>query len=145
MAKIYETKEDFQKDALESQAKDLRLKAAHQAGTGSAMIGTNFFIDLWQARRGGGSGLIALASSLLGIVGVVQVVKSFFTDHKAHDLELQRERMGPTRIVLPPDVMLPGDVPEKDCGCKHKRHAASGPTSLIEQAQKTDSTSQVRQ
>ena len=134
MAKIYETKEDFAKDALKDQAKDLRLKASRQAGTGSSLIIADFFVQMLRASGTIKSGLVGIAGSVMGIGGVVQIIRSWFTDSKAHDLEMKRERLGPETIVLPPDMPL-NDTPEKDCGCKFKKFSnIINPTSLTEQA-----------
>jgi hypothetical protein len=145
MAKSYDTKEDLQRDVLEHQAKDLRLKASKQLGTGAALLIINLVsdllrarTDLWKARKASSYGLLGLVSELLGIAGGIKIFESFSTSHKAHDLELQRERMGPAKIVLPPEVTLAEDAPEQNSGYKHKHHPASSPTSLIEQAARQD-------
>ena len=141
MAKIYETKDDYQKDVIKDQVKDLRLEASRQSGWGATWIGGSFLTDLWREKgiiRGRGPGLVSAA---LSVFGIVDIVRSWMTSSKAHTLELQRERMGPSTVVLPPDALSPpqNDGIDPSCGCPLKRHAMSGPTSLIEQAMRGDS------
>ena len=137
MAKIYETKEDYAKDVLKDQAKDLHLKSEKQAGWGSSLILLNFFVDLLHARGARVSSLVQTVAGALGFVGIFKFVQSWMTGGKARDLEMQRERLGPEIAILPPDI-TPANTPEKECApCKMKRYAAAlGPTSLMDQAVK---------
>ena len=155
MAKIYETKEDFERDKLDEQAKDLHIKSGDQFISGVATGALGSIIHFVFRNRVSGA-----ASVVLNVFGAFGMVKSFFTLRSAHDLERQRERMGPDTIVLPHDMpmnnvgdllsaMHPGSkIPpeiankplEPDCGCPLKRHAQFGPTSLLEQAMRGDST-----
>jgi len=143
MAKIYETKEDFEKDVIKNQAKDLRLEASRQVSTGFFLSGAGLFTDILRLRKviDNRWGLLSQAFS---VIGLIDIVRSFFTDHKARDLELQRQRMGPETIVIPPDALqqeLKTDGIDPSCGCPLKRYSSAlAPTSLIEQAMKGDST-----
>ena len=134
MAKIYETKEDFEKDVLKDQAKDLRLQAANQSSYGLALTGLGLGIENFARNLGKTSGWLSLVTIGTSVVGLMELIRGWSTDSKAHDLELKRERLGPETIVLPPDMPL-NDASEKDCGCKFKRFTkTSNPTSLTEQA-----------
>lgn len=136
MAKIYETKEDFQRDVLEAQAKDLRLKSERQASSGLGLIGISFAPSVFKLPS-----WLNIAASIAGIVGVIDVVRSWFTGSKAHTLELQRERLGPGQVALPADtaspvVLMPSEK-SIDCGCKHKKIAeAFKPKTLSDFAEK---------
>ena len=148
MAKIYETQADLEKDVLKQQAQNLRLQASRQGGSGGGLISLNLFTELWHATGRNLPGWLRTAGNILGIVGIIKIVRSYFTDSKAHNLELQRERMGPTTVVLPPEITVAHGAPAQEdgidpsCGCPLKRHAASHPTSLLEQAMRGDTTLQ---
>lgn len=142
MAKIYETKDDFQRDVLDAQAKDLRLRSEKQASNGLGLIGLSFAPAVFKL-----PGWLNIAGSIAGFVGIIDVVRSWFTGSKAHSLELQRDQLGPQRIVLPSEVPLPGTTVSEEkpvhshtesCGCKHKKLAGMmAPKSLTDFAEKT--------
>lgn len=147
MAKIYETQKDFEQDKLDEQSKGLHIKSGDEfiEGVGIGAVGSiaSYFSK---------SRAVALLSSALNLVGIGFMIKSFFTRSKANDLELERDRLGPQHIVLPPDMPESDNLatvrswfptaasvnfvenqdnpPEKDCGCPHKH----GPKSLLEHA-----------
>jgi hypothetical protein len=66
------------------------------------------------------------------------MVKSWITGSKAHDLELQRERLGPAQVVLPQELAMAAE-PEKECApCKLKKFGElHQPKTLAEHAEKT--------
>lgn len=130
MAIIYETQKDFEQDKLKEQSKDLYLKSANEVGTGlaSALLGS--VVSSVNTKNSTGLGFV---SSALNIIGVVQVVRSFFTASKAHNLQLERERMGSQTVVLPPDAP---DIGCQSCSGKAKHSQAIQPTTLLEQAEK---------
>ena len=131
MAKIYETKEDFERDKLTEQAKNLRLSASHEAGWGAVLISGSFLTDLLTKSTGGWRVL----SSALSVMGIIEAIKSLFTGSKAHTLELERDRMGPAKVVMPPDTVI---EEHKDCHCHSKLHKhAVSPKTLLEQAERT--------
>lgn len=137
MAIIYETKEDFERDKLKDQAKDMELKAEKQSGLGLAFVIGGTIVDYLNKK--GSSGL-RWTSTALNIVGFVEVVKSMFTSHKAHDLKLQRERMGPQEVIIKGDVP-PAEVLEMAAAhgekpCSHCDHHK--PKTLLEHAEKGD-------
>jgi hypothetical protein len=142
MAKIYETKDDFQRDMLDQQAGELHLKSEKQASSGMGWLVASS-IPLFFERRPRWLDYIATALSVFGLVDLVQ---SWRTRSRAHDLELERERMGPQHIMLPADTLPPGvsaQLPiiqpaKEDCApCKHKKMAgAVKPKSLADYAEK---------
>lgn len=95
MAKIYETSDDYQRDKLADQAKDMRLKAEKQATNGLALIGLSFAPAVFKLPS-----WLHTVASVTGLIGMFDVVRSWMTGHRAHDLELERERMGPQHVVL---------------------------------------------
>ena len=136
MAKIYETQEDFTRDKLAEQAGAMHLKSAQQSEKGVAMIATSFFVDVLNMSMARSRSWLSAVGTFLGIVGMVDVFKGWSTKNKAHDLDMQRERMGPQRIVLPPDV---APELEKDCApCALKNTFAdrAGQKTLAEYAEK---------
>jgi hypothetical protein len=132
MAKIYETKDDYTKDVLKDQSRDMRLTASRQGERGLGWLGVSFILDLFNARSQNPKGWVRTVAGVTGLLGVIDVVRSFVTDHKVHNLELQKEQLGPQTVVLPPDTM---PIPEENCDCKFQSKVGS--TSLIEQAIKT--------
>lgn len=147
MAKIYETKEDFQRDVIEAQAKDLRLRSERQASSGLALIGLSFIPSVVRVPR-----WIEFVATVTGIVGAIDVVRSWFTGHKARDLEMHRERMGPGHLVLPAEMAAGLSVvhaPQKheECSaCRHKKMTdALKPKTLGEYADKQADITPVQQ
>ena len=135
MAKIYETREDFERDKLKDQSKDLRIKEHSQSSLGITMVGTSLALDLFRMARPS-PGWLRIASNVLSIGGLIEIVRSWFTSSKAHSLELERDRMGPERIVLPAEMT----GAEKECHtCPDKRYAHIEPRSHGDYAAKTDS------
>src|SRR5581483_4826383 len=99
MAKIYETKEDFERDKLKEQAQGLRLSAEKQSGLGMSLIGGSFLADLFHQQKPETRGWLRYTSFLLAFTGIIEAVRSWFTSSKAHNLELQSERLGPEQVV----------------------------------------------
>ena len=115
MAKIYETREDFKKDKLTEQAHALRTQAHQQDSLGFSMMAGSFLAGMFNSARAQTSKGLAFLETVLAIGAVVEWIQAWRTGSRAHDLELQRDRMGPTEVVL-----LDGDVsakakPAKDC------------------------------
>ncbi len=145
MAKIYETKEDFERDKLKEQALRLRGDANSQSGFGAALAGIAIWLENVnigkEASRGVRSTGLSIASTVAGVVGVVEMVRSWFTHNKAHNLTLERERMGTAKEVhlfdSPQNVDLAMNPAEPCCNKPQYRQNIQ-PTSLIEQATKTD-------
>lgn len=134
MAKIYETQKDFEQDKLKDQSKDQYLKAAGQMSTGLASALGASIVDSINTKNSTG---MRVASSLLNIFGIIEVVRSLFTASKGHDLALKHERMGPQAVVLPLET-VPNGNGESCNKCKHTQTIQ--PTTLLEQAARTDST-----
>ncbi len=133
MAVIYETKEDFERDKLKDQVKDVSLHGERQASLGLASVIGGTIVDTINTKRTGG---LRLASIALNVVGIVEIVKSMFTASKAHDLRLKHERMGPQVSVIPSDSEIPTMEPARCCNRKHTANIQ--PTTLIEQAQRPE-------
>jgi len=121
MAIRYDTPEDFERDKLKEQALQQRLVAEKQSGLGMTFIGGSFIADYYQARKPQTRGWLSYLSAGLGILGIIDTVRSWFTSNKAHNLELERERMGPQMVVLPDGMNMGQDA---SCGCSHaSKHA----------------------
>jgi hypothetical protein len=141
MAVIYETKEDFEKAKLNEQAKDLQLKASHEGGFGMALIGLNWMVDHLSQYSKNNKGIIRFGGNILGLFGLVETVKSFFTASKAHDREHELERMGPQTFVLPRESFVGANILEMDAPTKSfaktiQPTGAVDPRSLFEHAEK---------
>lgn len=128
MAKIYETHKDFERDKLEQQSNALELKAQRQSNTGWALMAASLVADGWNMVKATPSRALSWTSGVLSIVGVIEWIQSWRTGSKANDLRMERERLGPARVVLPPE-----DVPAD-------RSFAQGMQSktLLQHAEKTD-------
>lgn len=141
MAKIYQTHKDYERDQLDKQAMDLRLAASSEARTGSALFAGSLLLDLLNTAKGGMRHVLTIVSGALFIGSIVEAVKSWRTNSRAHDLELERQRLGPAQVVLPADMHAPGEMeptaPTKASCCKSKRiqEALAGKT-LLEHAEK---------
>ena len=134
MAKIYETKEDFERDKLTEQAQQLRNDANSQSQIGGAastgglatLIVKNQHESKW----------ISFAAFGLITYGLIESIRSWFTAGKAHTLELERDRMGPAKVIMPPDIAVVEE--HKDCQCHSKLHKhAVSPKTLLEQAERS--------
>lgn len=106
MAKIYETKEDFQRDVLKEQAHRLRHQAHSQDRASWLMMAGGMVASLWNVTKRRSSAFLSFASTFLYISAVVELVRAWRTESKAHDADLERERLGPGQVALPPDVSL---------------------------------------
>ena len=137
MAKIYETKEDYERDKLGEQTAGLHLKSSQQSQHGMAIIGTSLFLDVLNMSMRQARGWLSAVSTFLGVVGVIDMFKGWNTKNRAHDLELQRDRLGPQQVILPADVAEPqkeGDC--LPCALKKKFGEATPQKTLAEYAQK---------
>lgn len=138
MAIIYETQKDFEREKLKDQSKDMYLKSANQGGTGLAayVLGT---IASSFDRNSEKTGILSFVGFGLAVFGVVKVVQSLFTGHKAHSLHLEKERMGPQTVIFPPDVQSGVENGGKEC-CGKSKFSNVKPTSFREQVEKHLST-----
>lgn len=139
MAKIYETKEDFQRDKFKEQIHRLDNQAHAQDSTSWALLMGSVLADVWNMTKQRSSTALSFVSGALLITAVVQWFKSWRTHGKSHDLSLQLERMGPETIVLAPGmVMGEPPTPEKECtSCKHKKYGQGiTPKTLADYAEK---------
>jgi len=142
MAKIYETKEDFERDKLKEQAGRLNNESLKQSGFGVSLIAISLMLDNWFSKTKHQTALLA-STTVLSVVGAIEIVRSWFTHSKARSLNLERERMGQGT-----EVHLFNNAPqhglnitindEKDCYDKPKYAQNIQPTSLLEQAAKSD-------
>lgn len=132
MAKIYETQADFEKEVLEKQAQELRMRAETQNKASWMMLAGALLADVWNLTKRVPSRVLSVAGWAMFIGSVVETFKSWQTHNRAHDLELKRERLGPETAVLPPGE---NDKEKEDCGCKTKYAA---PKTLLEQALRSD-------
>ena len=137
MAKIYETKEDFERDKLKEQASALHMDAERQSHGGLAFAASALIAESIRSAKPETRGWMTYLSWALIVPAFVQMVRSWFTSTNAHTLDLQHDRMGPERVVLPPDIAPNALEAHQECGCKLKKYAVSAPTSLLDQAQKT--------
>lgn len=137
MAIIYETKEDFERDTLKEQSKSTYTQSLEQFSGGAVAVMVGSLIDDYNPKK---NNVLWLASVALMIGGGIQAIRSMFTASKAHNLKLEKERLGPQTVVFPPDVPVASDMPvagsnvEKAC-CSGKCHNVK-PTTLLEQAEK---------
>jgi hypothetical protein len=136
MAIIYETQTDFEREKLKDQSKDVYMQSASQGGTGLAALVVSSVIDRFNSND---SKALHLAGWAAAIFGGVKIIQSFFTAGKAHNLELQKERLGPQTVVFPPDVQSGVENGGKEC-CGKRKYADIKPTSFREQAEKHLST-----
>lgn len=142
MAIIYETKTDYEREKLKDQSNNTYMQAASQGATGMASVIVGSLIHDFNNKD---SGAMRLMGNVANIFGIIKVVQSFMTGNKAHNLKLERDRLGPQNIVYPPDVPLAADMPvagsnvEKACCAGSKCHNVK-PTTLLEQAEKHLST-----
>ena len=148
MAKIYETKEDFQRDVLKDQAADLRLKSSEQNATGLAYLSGSVLVDLWNRGRQSASAGLSIVSGALFIASIVNWVKSWRTSSRAHDLELERERLGPQAVVLPAEQASSLSAQQAhhdhECKtCKHRLGRLMKAQSHVEHAQRVDDANQL--
>lgn len=148
MAKIYETKEDFERDKLKEQAAALDNKALRQSGFGIAITAVGLFLHNLNLgkiiEKGKSSTALYVSYTIASIVGIVEVARSWFTASKSHDLKLERERMGAsTEVHMFNDSPIPNMLAanNQDC-CTPKYTQNIQPTSLLEQASKSDSIMQ---
>lgn len=132
MAKIYETQQDFERDMLAEQATGLREKAHKHDGTGWALMLGSVLVDLWNTTRRYSSRAMSFASGVLAVAGIIEWIQGWRTHSRAHDLDLQRERLGPGMIVLPPPEgqALAQDEECQACKLKSHRHARLRKTPL---------------
>ena len=142
MAKIYETKEDFERDKLKEQAGRLNNESLKQSGFGVSLIAISLMLDNWFSKTKHQTAL-AVSTTVLGVVGAIEIIRSWLTHSKARDLNLERERMGHgTEIHLFNDAPQQGlniaMSDEKPCCDKPKYAQNIQPTSLLEQAAKSD-------
>lgn len=131
MAKIYETKEDFQRDQLNEEAAHLRLKASHQNHTAATFIVGSLFADVIRMGKPETRNWLGWVSWAATFGAIVEWVRGWKTSSKAEDVERHARVLGPERVVLPPDVMM--DTPpiivmaaDKPCApCKTKPFSQS--------------------
>lgn len=128
MAKIYESRDDFERDKLKEQAAQQKYNALWHTANASGFIGLGAALHLLNAKKPR-DWITWVGFASIG-AGVFEMIKSWFTSSKAHTLELQRDRLGPETIVLPPDMAPPQGG--------EKRYLQSvQPTTLLEQADKS--------
>jgi len=138
MAKIYETKEDFERDKLKEQSGRLWQNALVQSGTAMGLAAASLVTEFIRREKPETRGGLRWVSGILAITGIVEQVRSWTIQGKARNLELQTERMGPETTIIPADVPNM-DMNPKDCGCKIKPYKRLlGPRTLLEQAEKQD-------
>ncbi|MEZ5691779.1 MAG: hypothetical protein R3D71_08970 [Rickettsiales bacterium] len=99
MATVYETQKDYEQNKLKEQASKLNYKAESQFSTGAVSGLVGVAVDNYNLRKASPSTGLSWAASILNIVGIIQVVRSFLTRNRAHDLSLERERMGPHSYI----------------------------------------------
>lgn len=145
MAKIYETKEDFEHDKLKEQSSRLNNEALKQGGFGISLVAISIWLDNFNLsniiEKGKRSTGLAVTSTILGAVGFIEVIRSLFTQSKARGLNLERERMGhSTEVHLFNDPSIPNLTMnnEKSCCGQNKYTQNIQPTSLMEQAAKAE-------
>ncbi|MEK6747177.1 MAG: hypothetical protein AABY33_09140 [Pseudomonadota bacterium] len=138
MAIIYETQTDLEREKLKDQSTDVYIKSAEQAATGMTSVVLGSLINDFNNKDSGAMRLASLAAS---VFGAVKVVQSLFTANKAHNLKLEKERLGPQTIVFPPDGHTSSGssmavVGEKPCCEKGNCDRNIQPKTLLEQAEK---------
>lgn len=140
MAKIYENKEDFERDKLKEQSGRLNNEALKQGGFGVSLVALSAILSNWFSNTRHKTAL-AFTTIALDVVGVVEVVRSWMTHSKARDLKLEHERMGHgTEVHLFNDPSIPNLTMnnEKSCCWQNKYTQNIQPTSLMEQAAKAE-------
>lgn len=134
MAKIYETHKDFERDKLKDQARDMREVSNSQGYLGTTLFAAGWITRLYNEAARAPRGWVNTLSWALEVVGLVGMVKSWFTSHKAHDLAMQRDRLGPEHVVLPPEMGAAQQ--QQDCtSCAVKELLSSGSRSPREFAE----------
>ncbi len=111
MAKIYETRTDFERDALKAQSQRVHRQASDENATGFTLIAAGWIAQLYHDLKPDARGWLLKAGLAAEVIGAVLAIKSWFTRHKAHSLDLDRERLGPETVALPPEMT----GTEKDC------------------------------
>lgn len=139
MAKIYQTQEDLQRDIVDKQ-----VQRVHNKSVGEAISGIISWAIGDIAHNFAGSNKFG---SFVGYVAKVfaafDFVKAGFSGYKAHDLALQREQLGPERIVLPPEPQATHEQAHEQLKSflDHvQKTLPIEPKSLVEQAQRPAST-----
>jgi hypothetical protein len=118
MAKIYETKDDFVRDKLHEQSSDLRLEAEKQSHASSTFLVASGIAEMFRLSKPEKRGWLSYVSWAAIAGSVISMIQSWGTASKAHNLELEADRMGPQRIVLPADV-APLDADQTFHSVKH--------------------------
>lgn len=136
MAKIYQTPADLERDTLKDQVHQKSAEGLSQSVTAGNFLFGAILSEWIRERKPDTRGWMSYLTWGAILVGAVQMVKSWMTFSKAHNLQLERERLGPENVVYPPD--MPQSQPAMLC-CQGKSHAAAvGAKTLLEHAQKTD-------
>lgn len=114
MAKIYETHQDFERDKLTEQISGEKHRAhAHDSMGWMALTGS-FMLGAWNAAKETPSRLLSVLSTALVVGSVVEWVNAWRSNRHAHELQLERERLGPARVVLPPEDVESVQMPEME-------------------------------
>jgi hypothetical protein len=130
MAKIYETKEDLQRDQLKDEAARLKLKASEQNYWSLAALGTGAITSMWPVVKESTRRTLSVVSIAFSVVGLVEWVRSWGTSSKASTVEMQSRLTGSGVVKMPADAV----VPEQECHHCHMQDAR--PKSLLEYAAK---------
>ena len=142
MAVIYETEKDLRQKTLDDQAKSLHLKAAKQATIGMAEVGIGIAASSYNVQKAVPSrGGLAWLGTVIGLVGIIDSIKSFFTSRDAHKVERQLQLEGPQVSVVPhtaSEFINFGHVAGKNFAQNIQPHAPIEPTTLLEHAQTVD-------
>ena len=143
MAKIYQTKEDLQRDVVDKQVQRVKNHGILEFCSASFNGFISLFASDWNKslKLAGKEKSWILTGVTIGtaLMAGFDAVKSFLSYRKVHDLALQQEQLGPERIVLPPEPQAVHEQAHEQLK-SFLDHVQKAPpieaTSLMEQAER---------
>lgn len=140
MAKIYETQTDFERDKLQQQTLQLREKSSREVAGGLTWMVLSSIPEAIRSYKPEGRGWLSFIGAAMNITGIIEVIAGWNTRRHAHKLELEAERLGPQRVILPAEPTAEQQAHQYALHEMSRSFSqAIAPTSLLEQAQREDS------
>lgn len=125
MAKIYETRTDFERDKLKDQANRLHNRAHTENSVGMLFLLGGLAAEFWNDMKKIPHKALSVLSATFYIAAAVEWIMSWSTRRRARDLDLQRERLGPEQVTLPPEMASQQQQECKPCAIKEVLTAGS--------------------
>jgi hypothetical protein len=139
MTKIYTDHKTLEQDIVKDQVNELQKKGLNEALLGGACLIASGIPDSINVNRMLQGEKISQgwrwAGGFLTVVGLFELVKSFFTANKAHDRKHELERLGSQEVVVFPENYSHTAIPNFEI--PHKSFTQIIPqTTLLEQTEK---------